>query len=217
MSISRKRMETSVINVGNIPVLVEDLVKTRETTILDFENRSTLTIAEIRSLRDKFVNKKLFSKIIDNAEGSIFLNDILTIEEQIFNDSKALTVKQVAYFAIYYKKQLGQKDSFHRIIRNTDGEFDNWFNIHVKYNFLIKLERFYAETINTLINLNYKTTTIYETDIEFEQKQTIRYIERTFLPYFKSFLLYDWEQAVLKNEDFKATTEKKKETIIFDK
>ena len=79
------------------------------------------------------------------------------------------------------------------------------------------MERFYAETINTLINLNYKTTTIYETDIEFEQKQTIRYIERTFLPYFKSFLLYDWEQAVLKNEDFQATTEKKKETIIFDK
>ncbi len=217
MPVSRKRLETSVINVGNIQVLVEDLVKTRETAILDFENRSTLSIAEIRSLRDKFINKKLFSKIIDNAEGSIFLNNILTIEEQIFNDSKALTVKQVAYFAIYYKKQLGDKDSFHRITKNTDSKFENWFNIHVKYNFLIKLERFYAETINTLINLNHKTTTVYETDIEFEQKQTIRYIERTFLPYFKSFLLYDWEQAILKNEDFVLAIEKKKETIIFDK
>ncbi len=217
MSISRKQIETSIINVGEVPVLVEDMIKTRETMILDFEARTTLTIAEIRSLRDKFVNKKLFQKIIDNAEGSIFLNNILTIEEQIFNDSKALTIKQVAYFAIYYKKQLGQKDSFNRVIKNTEGGFDSWFRIHVKYNFLIKLERFYAETINTLINLNYKTTTVYETDIEFEQKQTIRYIERTFLPYFESFLQYDWDQAVVKNDEFMATTEKKKKTIIFDK
>jgi hypothetical protein len=125
MSISRKQIETSIINVGEVPVLVEDMIKTRETMILDFEARTTLTIAEIRSLRDKFVNKKLFQKIIDNAEGSIFLNNILTIEEQIFNDSKALTIKQVAYFAIYYKKQLGQKDSFNRVIKNTEGGFDS--------------------------------------------------------------------------------------------
>ncbi|MGL6125097.1 MAG: hypothetical protein ACRC1F_01245 [Metamycoplasmataceae bacterium] len=218
MSISRKRMETSIIDVGEIKVLVEDVIKTRETEVFDFENRTTLTIDEIRGLRDQFTNKKLFSKIILNAEGSIFLNGTLTGEEQIFKDAKLLTVKQVAFFAVYYKNQLGQKDSFHRIVKNTDKSlFNNWFNVHVRYNFLIKLGEFYNETINGLLDLKEnKDIILYESDIEKERKDTIKWIEKTFLKDFKAFLLLDWEIALQKNGEFVEKTTKKKETIIFN-
>lgn len=216
MSISRKKMETSIINLGEVKVLVENVDKTRETELFNFENRTSLTIEEIRSLRDQFKNKKLFSKIITNAEGSIFLNDILTKEEQIFKDARLLSIKQVAYFAVYYKNQLQQKDSFYRIVKNTDNSlFENWFNIHVKYNLLIKLEQFYLDTIHGLMDLDKNQTTIYETDIEKEQKDTIRWIERTFLNDFKTFLFIEWEKALATNSEFAEKITKKKETIIF--
>lgn len=218
MSISRKKMETSIIDVGAIKVLVEDAVKTRETAVFDFENRTTLTIEEIRELRDQFKNRKLFSKIILNAEGSIFLNDTLTKNEQIFNDARLLTIKQVAFFAVYYRNQLGQKDSFHRIVKNTDKSlFSNWFNVHVKYNFLIKLGEFYNETINGLCELkDNENIVLYESDIESERKSTIRWIEKTFLIDFRSFLLADWEEALEKNSEFVEKITKKNETIIFN-
>lgn len=218
MSIKGKRIETSIINLGDTKVLIEDTEKTKETALFDFENRTTLTIEEIRDLRDKFKNKKLFSKIIQNAEGSIFLTDILTKEEQIFKDARLLTIKQIAFFAVYYKNQLQQKDSFYRIVKNTnDSLFENWFNIHVRYNFLIKLAQFYTETINGLLALeDNKDTTIYESDIEIEKKETIKWIEKTFLQDFKLFLFVDWEKALEKNSEFIEKITKKKETIIFN-
>lgn len=214
MSISNKKIETSVIDVGNIKVLVEDVHKTKETLLLDLEGRPSLSISEIRYLRDKFVNKELFTKVIENAENSIFVKGILTIVEEIFQNGKALTIKQVAFFALYYRNQLASKDSFHRILKNTEGLFENWFNIYVRYNLLIQLELFYVESIGNLIELH--KADIYEEDIELEKKSTIRFIERTFLKDFKSFLFNDWEKALLVNPEFSEIMNTKRKTIIFN-
>lgn len=214
MSIDKKRIDTSIIDVANIKVLVEDSAKTKETTLLDFNGRSNITIAEIRDLRDKFVNKKFFTKVIDNAEGSIFLKGILTDAEKVFHDSKVATIKQTAFFAIYYRNQLRSKDSFDRILKNTNGIFENWFNIYVKYNLLIKLELFYTDTILTLIELF--GASILAEDIELEKKQTIRFIERTFLNDFKSFLLTDWEVSLEGNPEYHEKIIAKRKTILFE-
>ncbi|MGL5205600.1 MAG: hypothetical protein ACRC7B_01650 [Metamycoplasmataceae bacterium] len=218
MSISRKIVETSIINLGETQVLVCEAEMNRKKELFHFGNRTSLTIDEIRTLRDQFKNKKLFSKIIDNAEGSIFLTDTLTKEEQIFLDARLLTIKQVAFFAVYYKNQLNEKSSFLRIVKNTeDSLFDNWFNIHVKYNFLIKLGKFYNATITTLSELkDNKSAHIYESDIESERKETIKWIEKTFLKDFRAFLLADWKIALEKNEEFSEKVSKKNETIIFN-
>ncbi|MGL4252115.1 MAG: hypothetical protein ACRDCJ_02715 [Metamycoplasmataceae bacterium] len=218
MSINRKIMETSVINLGKTKVLVCEAEKNREKELFHFGNRTSLTIDEIRMLRDQFKNKKLFSKIIDNAEGSIFLTDTLTKEEQIFLDAKLLTVKQVAFFAVYYKNQLNEESSFIRIVKNTEESlFDNWFNIHVKYNFLIKLGKFYNDTITSLAELkDNQSANIYESDIESERKATLKWIEKTFLKDFRTFLLADWKIALEKNEKFAEKVAKKNETIIFN-
>ncbi|MGL5204988.1 MAG: hypothetical protein ACRC9F_00435 [Metamycoplasmataceae bacterium] len=218
MSINKKIMETSIINLGQTKILISEAEKTRETELFHLGKRTSLTIDEIRTLRDQFKNKKLFSKIIANAEGSIFLTDTLTKEEQIFLDAKLLTVKQVAFFAVYYRNQLNKKSSFLRIVKNTeDSLFDNWFNIHVKYNFLIKLGDFYNKTIFSLADLkNNQSANIYESDIESERKITIKWIEKTFLKDFKAFLLADWKRALEKNEEFAEKVTKKNETIIFN-
>ncbi|MDK2819697.1 MAG: hypothetical protein KFW07_02560 [Mycoplasmataceae bacterium] len=214
MSISNKKIETSVIDVGNVQVLVEDIHKTRETVLLDLKGRPSLSISEIRYLRDKFVNKELFTKVLENAENSIFLKGILTIVEEIFQNGKALTIKQVAFFALYYRNQLGSKDSFNRIIKNTEGLFENWFNIYVRYNLLIQLELFYTEAITNLIDLH--KADIYQEDIELEKKSTIRFIEKTFLKDFKSFLFNDWEKALSINPEFSEIINTKRKTIIFN-
>ncbi len=219
MSINIKNQKTTVINLGEYDILINDVKKTqefKETTILDLSNKSMLKIGEIRYLRDSFENKKLFTKIIKNAEGSIFLDGTLTIQEKIFNDARDLTIKQVAYFAVYYKNQLGQSDSFSRIVKNTNALFENWFHTYVKYNFLVKLDNFYITTISALTTLGDKDATIYETDIELGRKEVIRFIERNFLKDFKSFLFSDWEKSLKKNEDFLTDSLKKKQTILFD-
>ncbi|MGL5617507.1 MAG: hypothetical protein ACRCWU_00405 [Metamycoplasmataceae bacterium] len=218
MSINRKILETSVINLGETKVLVGEAEKTRETELFHFGNRTSLTIDEIRTLRDQFKNKKLFSKIIENAEGSIFLTDTLTKEEQIFLDAKLLTVKQVAFLAVYYKNQLNKKSSFIKIVKNTeDSLFDNWFNVHIKYHFLIKLGDFYNETISSLSELkDNQSANLYESDIESEKKATIKWIEKTFLKDFRAFLLTDWKKALEKNDAFAEKVSKKNETIIFN-
>ncbi len=219
MSINIKKQKTSIIDFGEIKVLIEEPKETHDmqnTMSLDLNSKSMLTIGEIRDLRDKFENKKLFTKIIKNAEGSIFLDGTLTIQEQIFKDARDLTIKQIAYFAVYYRNQLKQSDSFSRIVKNTDGLFENWFNIHVKYNFLIKLKNFYIETISSLTTLGDRDASIYETDIELGKKQVIGFIEKTFLHDFKLFLFYDWENTFTKNEEFIEVSQKKKQTILFD-
>lgn len=214
MSVDNKKIDTSIIDVANIKVLVEDSVKTRETMVLDFNGRSNITINQIRDLRDRFVNKKFFNKIIENAKNSIFLKGILTAAESAFHDAKTASIKQMAFFAMYYRNQINSKESFDKVLKNTDSVFENWFNIHVKYNLLIKLEAFYMETIITLIEIS--GAPILAEDIELEKKETIKFIELNFLDDFKSFLFVDWTKALETNQEYHDKITEKRKTILFE-
>ncbi len=214
MPIDKKKIDTSILDVADVKVLVEDSLKTRETILLDFNGRSSITINEIRDLRDRFVNKRFLTKIIDNAKGSIFLKGILTEAEEVFHNAKASTIKQTAFFALYYRNQLSSQESFERVIKNTDGTFENWFNIHVKYNLFIKLEQYYYETIIHLIELSGSVKILNE-DIELEKKSTMLFIKQNFLIDFKSFLLSDWEIAFKKNPEYHEKSMAKRKTILF--
>ncbi|MGL4343443.1 MAG: hypothetical protein ACRCRZ_02680 [Metamycoplasmataceae bacterium] len=210
--IAKKEWKTVYIDLDH--KTEEFLIKEESNEELNKELlKEILSLEEIKFLRNSIKNNSLLlKKIIEISESSRNFFEANTDYEQLFEDAKNLSIEKLGFFAIFFRKQLLNKDSFKLILSNSNKSFEHWFKTYVKYRLLISLEAFFESVVTSLSEI--RNILILEKDIEITKKSLIRFIEENLIQDFKNFLFEDWNYALEENKSYEEKRKKISNTII---
>lgn len=215
----KSRIQSENVVFEGVETTILDVEKTRELSLNEQKQKelsvNSLSYKDIEDLRDKYVSNEMFLKILESADErwQAIKKNVESIE--IFYEIIwSRTHLELMFLAKYYTQELINPLSFELLVKNG-AKFEYWWENNVKYNFLVKLKKFYMDAAEVYANVS--PINIYEKDVVFKAKEAIENIEDAYLLDVKKYLEFEWKKAKeYYDEVFSKIQEEKRKSILFE-